>query len=202
LVALALAGLQWGLAPLVQAQGAPAESRVRGTVAAFDGKILTVKSRDGAELKLTMPERPSVSTVRRITLADIGKGAYVGVTAVQKPDGSLVAREVHLFPAMARGTGEGHRAWDLEPGSSMTNASIDAISDVSSVDGESLQLSYKGGTQKIRVPANIPMVELTRGSVDLLKPGTVIFAIVQTQPDGSRVAARITAGKDGVQPPM
>ena len=36
----------------------------------------------------------------------------------------------------------------------------------------------------------------------LLKPGAAVFLIAQKQPDGTLTAARVTAEKDGVKPPM
>ena len=38
-------------------------------------------------------------------------------------DGSQKALEVHIFPEAMRGTGDGHRGWDLQPSSTMTNGS-------------------------------------------------------------------------------
>lgn len=37
---------------------------------------------------------------------------------------SAEALEVVVFPEAARGTGEGHRPWDLLPQSTMTNATV------------------------------------------------------------------------------
>jgi hypothetical protein len=54
-------------------------------------------------------------------------------------------------PEAMRGTGEGHYPWDLQPQSTMTNASVDQIG--SSVDGRTLTLKFKDGEKKITVPA-------------------------------------------------
>ena len=40
------------------------------------------------------------------------------------------------------------------------------------------------------------------GDHGLLKPGAAIFIVAQKQPDGCLSAARVTAEKDGVKPPM
>jgi hypothetical protein len=42
---------------------------------------------------------------------------------------------------------EGHRPWDLEPDSMMTNARVTAV--VQSTNGRELTLTYKDGSQKI-----------------------------------------------------
>ncbi len=49
-------------------------------------------------------------------------------------DGTQKAVEIHIFPEAMRGTGEGHRPWDLMPNSTMTNATVD--NEVASVDGQ------------------------------------------------------------------
>ena len=57
-------------------------------------------------------------------LADITTGSFIGAAAETQPDGKLVAKEVHIFPESMRGTGEGHRAFDLGPKSTMTNGTV------------------------------------------------------------------------------
>ena len=59
-------------------------------------------------------------------------------------------------PNSMRGAGEGHYAWDLQPGSMMTNAAVTAV--VKAKAGDALTLTYKDGTQKITVPPNAPIV--------------------------------------------
>ena len=41
---------------IAPAAGAQAPSRVRGTIASVDGKVLTVKSRDGRDLKIELAD--------------------------------------------------------------------------------------------------------------------------------------------------
>ena len=62
------------------------------------------------------------------TLADVKQGGFVGITAMPQPDGTQKAIEIHIFPEAMRGTGEGHRPWDLLPNSTMTNATVDTRS--------------------------------------------------------------------------
>ncbi len=61
-----------------------------------------------------------------------------------------------------RGSGDGHYAWDLLPGSMMTDANVDTI--VQSTSGRELTMSYKGGTKTIVVPDNAPVVTFTEAS--------------------------------------
>ncbi len=96
-------------APVAWAQEAP-PVRVRGTIEGIiDSAVYVVKTRDGAELKVTLPEKPQIAGIVKASLSDIKEGSFVGVTAMPKPDGSLSALEVHIFPEAMRGTGEGHR---------------------------------------------------------------------------------------------
>ena len=95
---------------------APDMVRVRGTIESVDGSNLTVKSRDGAELKVKLADNAAIRTVVGKTVADVKQGEFVGITAMPQPDGTQKAVEIHIFPEAARGTGEGHRPWDLMPG--------------------------------------------------------------------------------------
>ena len=42
-------------------------------------------------------------------------GSFVGVAAMPGEGAELKAMEVHIFPEAMRGTGEGHRPFDLGP---------------------------------------------------------------------------------------
>jgi hypothetical protein len=193
--------LALGLAsPLAHAQSA---ARVRGTVSGFDGHVLSVKARDGTDVKIHVTDKTGVNSLYAIKMEDIKQGSFVGVTAVKKGSGdTLYAREVHLFPEAARGTGEGHRDWDLEPGSTMTNATIGAMSAVQGNDGKELTLTFPGGQKKIVVPPGVPIVTYTPGDQSLLKAGAQVFVIAEKGTDGSLTAQRIQVGKDGLKPPM
>ena len=181
---------------------APADTvRVRGTVQSVDGSMLTVKSRDGADLKIKLADNAVIRTVTGKTVADVKQGLFVGITAMPQPDGTQKAVEIHIFPEAARGTGEGHRPWDLMPGSTMTNANVEQL--VTAVDGPMLTMKYKEGEKKISVPNNATIVQFVNGDKADLKPGAKVFIGAFTKlPDGSLEAAGINVGKDGIVPPM
>lgn len=175
--------------------------RVRGAITGFDGQVLAVKTREGNDLKVSVTDATAINSLFALPMSDIKQGRFVGVTAIKKgPAGRLYALEVHVFPETSRGMGEGHRDWDLEPGSTMTNANIDAI--VEGNDGKELTLGYKGGMQKIIVPPDTPVVTFTPGDKTLLKAGAQVFFLVQQAADGTLTAQRIQVGKDGMRPPM
>ncbi|BBI99972.1 hypothetical protein FGKAn22_16650 [Ferrigenium kumadai] len=182
------------------AQSQPA-MRIRGAITGFDGHELQVETRSGTALKMSVTDETKISVLSPLKMSAIKQGSFVGVTAVrQGPGTSLLAREVHLFPEELRGTGEGHRDWDLEPGSTMTNANVDAIVDTN--NGKELTLVYKGGSQKIIVTKGVPIITFKPADQSLLKAGAQVFIITQQAADGSLTAQRIQVGKDNMKPPM
>jgi hypothetical protein len=192
-----------GFALVLTASTANAQDtvRVRGTIDRVDGPIYIVKARDGSELKVTLTDKPLVVAIIKASLSDIKQGSFVGVTGMPQTDGSQKAIEVHIFPEAMRGTGEGHRPWDLMPKSTMTNANVDQA--VSAVDGRTLTLKYKDGEKKIVVPTQAAVVTFAPGDKADLKPGVKIFiAAASKRADGSLQTERINYGKDGLTPPM
>ena len=175
--------------------------RVRGTIERIDDSTLYVKTRDGADLKIALADKPVFTAIIPATLADLKPGTYVGSAAMPGPDGSLSAVEVHIFPEAMRGTGEGHRPWDGGAQATMTNANVETA--VAGVDGQMLTLKYKDGEKKLLVTPKTAIVSFAPGDRAEVKPGTKIFiAAAQKQPDGSLLATRISYGRDGLTPPM
>ncbi len=175
--------------------------RVRGTIASLNGQTLDVKGRDGAPIQVKLAEDVKVLAVDRKSMADVKQGVFVGITAMPLPDGTQKAVEIHIFPEALRGTGEGHRPWDLMPNSTMTNANIESA--VASSDGQELVLKYKDGEKKFIVPANVEVVMFAPAAVADLKPGEKIFVVAgKKQADGTVLAPSIVVGRNGVNPPM
>jgi hypothetical protein len=181
------------------AQNAP-PVRVRGEVAGLDGNNLMLRSRDGQAVTIKLANDWAVLEVSPVTMAAIKKDSFVGIAAQPAKGGELRALEVLVFPEAARGTGEGHYPWDLTPESNMTNAAVAA--NVASKGGNVLTLNYKGGTQKITVSKDTPIVTFAPGDRKLVAPGAFVFVIAQKAADGSLSAGRVLVGKDGTQPPM
>jgi hypothetical protein len=173
---------------------AQAPTRVRGTITALDGDVLSVKSREGNDVKIHLASNVGVTTAKNTTLDEL-KGKFVGVTAVQK-DGKMTALEVHAIPPQAK---PGHFPWDLQPNSTMTNANLDGIAEASG--GNEITLNYQGGSQKVVVPPGTPIVAFDPGSRADLKPGEYIWTNARQEADGKIVAERLNVSKDGVRPP-
>jgi hypothetical protein len=185
---------------LAIAQQPPTPSRVRGTIEAVDGDVLSVKSRSGEDVKLRMTDDMRVVGIIRISLADIKLGSFIGATTVPGPDGSQNAVEVHVFPEDMRGTGEGSRPYDLRPNSTMTNATV--AQTVAGNDGQTLTIKYKDGEKKVVVAPDTPVVTYVPANKSELKPGAKVIAFVKKLPDGLFETNRISVGRDGLTPPM
>ena len=179
---------------------AQSTQRVRGTITAFDGTMLSVKSRDGRDLQIRLADKASVATVKALTLADIRPGDGIGTSATRGDDGALVALEIHKFPAERGVPNEGQRPWDLEPGSTMTNAAVGGV--VDATGGQELNLTYNGVSQKLVVPPGTPIVMAVAADRAALRPGEYVFLSAQSAADGTLFTSRVQVSKDGVRPPQ
>jgi hypothetical protein len=188
-----------------KAQTAP-PTRVRGTIAAVEGNTMTVNSRDGTKLEITLSDPVAVATVKKVELSAIEPNSFIGTATRAGADGKLTAIEVLVFPEAMRGTGEGFYPWDLEPGSMMTNGTVQGA--VTAASGRDLTVSYKdkaSGTDKtntVYVPPAAAIVTFAPAERADLKPGAPVFLIAPKNAEGKLTAARVTVGKDGVAPPM
>jgi hypothetical protein len=201
MISRAFAAVSFALVCMALPASAQETVRIRGTIESVDGPVFVVKNRDGAELNLTVTDKPLFVAIVKATMADIKPGMFVGSTGVTQEDGSQKAIEVHIFPESMRGTGEGHYDWDLKPQTKMTNANVEQT--VAGVDGQMLSVKYKDGEKKVLVTPETAVVTYVTGARDDLKPGIKIFVgAAKKQPDGTVQTPRITYGKDGLTPPM
>jgi hypothetical protein len=199
---IALAGLI--AVPAVAQTPAPAPAnppvRIRGTVEKLDGHNLTVKSRDGQSVTVVLADNVAVAYLVKKTMADIKSGDYLASTGVKGTDGTIHAVEVRIFPEAMRGGGEGQYPWDLKPDSVMTNATAGEITQ--SPQGNVVKVTYKGTTSEYTIDPTTPIFAYGQGDTGLLVPGAAVFIVAQKKDDGSLTAARVTAEKDGIKPPM
>ncbi len=187
-------------AGLAQAADAPGmRIGVRGEITGVNSDSLKVHVTTGENVVVHLDSDTKVRGVTLAKIEDIKPGSYVGSAAVPQDDGTLKALEVHVFPPELAGSGDGHRPFDLAKGSSMTNGSV---GDLVVSNGRVLTVNYKGGQQKILVPEDVPIVNLVPGDRSLLKVGVKIVTFVTQSADGTLTAQSISAGKDGVTPPM
>ena len=189
------------LASSAWAQQPPAPTRIRGTIDAVDGKTLSIKTREGTDVKVNMTDDLTVIGIAKSSLSEIKQGSYIGVSAMPQPDGSQKAIAIHIFMESQRGAAEGFRPWDLRPNSTMTNATV--AQTVASVDGQVIEVKYKDGEKKVVVPPDAAIVAFAAGEKSEIKPGAkiIIFGAKKLD-DGSLETNRIGVGRDGIAPPM
>src|ERR1700693_483182 len=179
----------------------PPTVRIRGTIEAVDGPTLSVKTREGNDVKVKMTDNAAVFAVVKTALSEIKEGSYIGVTAMPEPDGTQKAVAVQIFPETQRGAAEGFRPWDQRPGSTMTNATV--AETVAGTDGQHILVKYKDGEKKVVVPPGTPIVTFLAGDTSELKPGARIIIFGATKKDdGTLEANRVNVGRNGITPPM
>lgn len=181
------------------AQDAPV--RVRGTITNVEGNTVSVTARNGAPMTVRLVGNARVVAIVKATLGDIKPGSFIGTTAKPDANGAMQAVEVHIFPEAMRGTGEGHRAWDLGPSTTMTNGTVAQA--VEKVEGNTLTVKYKEGEKTVLVTPDTAIVTYVVADRDELKPGAKVFigAAIKAS-DGTLETDRINVGRDGLTPPM
>jgi hypothetical protein len=198
---------------------AQAPQRTRGTIVSIVGDDVVIRTPMG-RMTAHLAADTGVAGVKKASLDDIKSNSFIGTAAVPASSGKLRALEVTIFPEAMRGAGEGSYPWDLGKSGSMTNGAVSSmtngtvastasgssmtngtVSAMGGLNGRMIQVSYKGGTQSVELPRDIPVVMLEPGDKSMLKAGAkvVVFGLVS----GTNVEAkRIVVGEDGVKPPM
>ena len=195
--ALAFLGLAVLRGPAALAQ-AVAPTRLRGTIAALEGNVLTVATREGGRATINLTEPLTVAALRRVTLAEITAGTSVGVVAEPDADDGLRAVAITVLPPGVR-INERQVAWDLAPNTSMNDGPVEAV--VESGSGRDLTLRINGRTVKVRVTPETPLVMPIAAARTDLVPGAAVFINAVPGANGQLSAARVVVGKDGVAPP-
>ena len=169
---------------------AQTDVRVRGTVAAFDGKVFSVNSGDGKSMDIQLAEKTVIVFTQPIALADIKPGDFLGVTSMKRDDGTLTAFEVRRFP---KPLNPGHRPFDGRSDQTMTNAAVSAT--VQAASGRELTVIYEGGSQKIVVPESASVSMLVPGDRSQLVPGATVNLTAARGADGKLTATRVQVTK-------
>lgn len=197
LFVVVLAGLV-ALPALAQApQGTPA--RIRGTIEKLDGKVLTVKAKDGSSVDIALADNVAVQYLVKKSLSDIKAGDFLASTGVKGTDGKIHAIEVRIFP---KATPDGGRQfdWDLGAGSVMTNATVGTVTQTP--NGPLVHVTFNGGESEYTIGPDVPILAPAQGDTSLLKPGAAVFVLAVKKQDGSIDSSRLYVEKDGVKPPM
>lgn len=165
---------------------AQAPTRLRGSVTGIAGDVMSVKSIDGSDARVTLTDKTAYVFMQPIALAEIKQGDFLAITSRKRPDGSLLATDVRRF---AKPVNPGHRPLDGREDQTMTNARVEAT--VQSTSGHELLMSYDGGSQKIIVPDNASISTLVPGTRAQLVPGAVVNVNASSGAEGTLVAQSI-----------
>jgi hypothetical protein len=178
---------------------APKPFRARATIDEVGPDSIALTSRSGARLTAGLTPNTTVVAIVPIKLEDIKPGSFIGSAAVPQADGGLRALEVHVFPESMRGSGEGHRPFDLQPQSTMTNGTVGSVTGTTD---RTMTVVYQGGEKTISVPPGTPIVTYEPATRAMLVAGAHVI-LFGTEGDGGAITAtRISVGKDGLVPPM
>jgi hypothetical protein len=201
----------------------PPPVRVRGTIVAYDGRLLQIKSNAGDTVSAAVPPDTLIVYNEPKKFSDIKVGDFLGVAAIPGSDGTLRAQDVRVFPEALRGMGEGqYPMGDPSANRTMTNATVAQVTQVTT--GGTLELSYHGATAPgdantnctghaaaggngcvgqtaVSVAPGVPIIAYVSGDVSLLIPGAEVA--MQASPGsegGTPTAVRILVERNGVRP--
>lgn len=212
ILALALAATVAVFAASSNVSAASQTQNIRGTIVSANATAITLKTASGP-VTVKLGPKTGIAGAVAGSSADIVPGKFLGIASVS---GAGVSRalEVVVFDDSMRGVGEGEYPWDLSsprghssmtngtvgadnPHSTMTNATVGAMSGSGQ---KTVTMRYKGGSRRIIVSADAPVVRVAPGKPALLVAGASVFVIATKT--ASPVAAFVVVGIDGVKPPM
>src|SRR6201999_1642132 len=174
------------LTPVAWAQQPP-PVRIRGPIEAVDGNMLSIKTREGTDVKVNMTDNVAVFAVVKTELSQIKEGSYIGVSAMPQADGAQKAFAIHIFPENQRGAAEGFRPWDARANSTMTNATV--AETVKGTDGQNITVKYKDGEKKVVVPPDTPIVTFVASDKSEVKAGAKVIIFGATKKDDGTLEA-------------
>jgi len=174
-----------------------APTPVRGTVSTITDTMVVVTTTAG-DIRVAVSSPLEVYSRGPAELSEVTASSFVGVTSVAQPDGGQSATEIHIFPEALRGTNEGTFLMRGQAGASspstMTNGTVQAPrmtnGTASAITGGKLVVDYRGGTQTITVPPEVPVTKISRTETKLA-PGSNVVVLATKRPDGTLTASRV-----------
>jgi hypothetical protein len=199
LAAFALLAVVFGFNLRARAQDVPPPiSGALGQIQSVGDNSITIQNKSGVfHINITQP-----LTTYKVVPSDLNHmtdNDYIGVASMQAADGTEVAKQIFVFPSEFRGAVEGSVLVDPQPGSAaqsrMTNGSLSLPHAAESHSrmtngvvqkgrGTTLVVRYQDGEQTISVPANVPVVGVVPGEVQLVA-GETAYAKTDKQADGT-----------------
>lgn len=173
----------------------------RGTIESVNGDSVQIMTRQGKKLDAKLTDQTKINSVTKGDISDIKADSFIGTAAAPQADGTLKALEVHVFSPSLRGNGEGFNPFESADGkiNTMTNGTVGKL--VNS-NGRTLTLKYHDAEKKVIVPDDVPVVLLAPGDRSLLMPGVKVILFLTEDDKGQLAIRSISAGKDGIAPPM
>jgi hypothetical protein len=176
------AGMLVGMVALVAATGALAQSGANlgkpagGSVMSRDGQVVTLLGANATEQKIALTPKTAIIVNAKSALSEVKANDFIGCTAIEGPDGKLIAQEIHIIPEAMRGLGEGHYPFG-GPKTTMTNGNVEEFA--AKTDGRKLRVSYKGGESTIDVGPETPVTKMVAGTPEMVAKGAVVNAFVK-----------------------
>ncbi len=189
----------------------PVPMLIRGVIASFDGKSVTIDKTDGTAITGAVGPSTIYSAVEPRRFDQIKATDFVGITAVPGPNDTLKAEEIHILPVHV---GEGSYPWDHHPdgaktAGSMTNGTVAVVHSapttagsmtngtVTASAGWSLKVTYRGsdtvnGKCVGHAPA-APTGGCTGVAAVAVTPSTQIVAIVPAKPTDPKAGLTVVA---------
>jgi hypothetical protein len=177
---------------------APPISGALGQIQSVGDNSISIQTKSGVVLiEITKP-----LTTYKVVPSDLNHitdNEYVGVASTELPNGTRVAKQIFIFPEELRGAVEGSVVMDAQPGtatqSRMTNGSVSLRGAVQAPSrmtngvvqkgrGTTLVVRYQDGAKTISVPANVTVVAIVPGEVQLAS-GETAYAKTDKQADGT-----------------
>jgi hypothetical protein len=191
------------------AQKAAEPERVRGAIVHVENSTMTLRTRDGQSLRVTLAPNLAVFTLAKGSFADLDFGTYVGSVSermgetyspIYRDSLSWLHRglELRIIDESLRGIAVGHTKWDLTKESVITHGWVDDIED------RVISIKYGPTDQEetdVEIGHDVPVLKMALGDRSALKPGAHVVVGVHKGPDAA-VAVFVFVGKDGVVPSL
>jgi hypothetical protein len=181
----------------------PALQGLKGKVESVTSKSLDLQTPSGV---VHIAVQHPLTTYGRIPsdLSHVTSNSFIGVTSVKQPDGTEMAKEIHIFPAALRGLSAGSNMLPAPAGtpsqSRMTNGSVSRPATAASASrmtngtvqkqGTTIVVHYQDGSQTITVPADVEVTQIVPQKA-ILAAGDTVNAIVSKKADGTFTTSKV-----------
>ena len=199
LAMVVLVAAAFGSNPGARAQDvAPPIPGALGQIQSVGDSSISIQTRSGiVHIEITQP-----LTTYKVVPSDLNHitdNEYVGVASTELPNGTHVAKQIFIFPKELSGAAEGSVLMDAQPNtatrSRMTNGSVSLRGAVQAPSrmtngvvqkgsGTTLVVRYQDGAKTISVPANVTVVAIVPGEVQLAA-GETAYAKTDKHADGT-----------------